>query len=82
MAIFKGCHSRARTELENEGQVGTASGIEEGKSLKAEQVAWCGNRAEVQAEALKHAEELRARGLQALSKVIRIQQGRCTYWGS
>lgn len=50
--IFRGWHCRGRTELESEGQVGTANGIGEGKSLKAGQVAWGGDCAGVQGEVL------------------------------
>lgn len=37
MDIFRGWHCRGRTEKGNEGQAGTASGVGEGKSLKAGQ---------------------------------------------
>lgn len=37
---FRGWQCRSRTELGNEGQVGTASGTGKGKSLKAGQMAW------------------------------------------
>lgn len=54
VGIFRGWHWRGRAELGNERQAGTASGMGEGRSLKAGQMAWGASGA-----SLSHTEGLR-----------------------